>query len=320
MCRRELCRYEDIIRRFAQRNPDIDVNIYYSKWDRKYDICAENKKFSAKEQMKSMGWKEGEGLGRNSQGIKQPITANDNKNQRGLGYQHKIKWDSNAWWFATKSRRKDQDREEIKFVKEEKTTAVTLLVVTQYHVLMVPQELNQNRCVTFPTTELEVNETPEEAVRRLTRRVLGKDFRDSAHFVTSMLREDDSGIKKCDVFWLPLNPDRAQELSTDFMFWAVCNELVNKPAEDWNSDETDGKELRVYEEEEEADKRLIFLEKLIDLQENLEIEESEEAFDKLYLKKMQKVIKTWHKEEENEMTKKLRGKSIGPPEHEMKIQ
>ena len=77
------------------------------------------------------------------------------------------------------------------FVKEEKTTAVTLLVVTQYHVLMVPQELNQNRCVTFPTTELEVNETPEQAVRRLARRVLGEEFKDLA-YVTSMLREDES--------------------------------------------------------------------------------------------------------------------------------
>ena len=104
------------------------------------------------------------------------------------------------------------------------------------------------------------------------------------------------------------------------MFWAVYNKLVNKPAEDWNSDETEGKELRVYEEEATTDKRLIFLEKLIELQENLKTEECKEAFDTLYTRKMRKVISEWQREEEDEAARKLQGNSLGQPEHEMKLQ
>ena len=90
------------------------------------------------------------------------------------------------------------------------------------------------------------------------------------------------------------------------MFWAVYNELVNKTAEDWNSDDTDCKELRVCEEETSTDKRLIFLEKLIELHERLGNEECKETFDTLYKRKMRKVISDWQREEESETARKLR--------------
>lgn len=43
---------------------------------------------SAKRIMENMGWKEGEALGKSSQGIVEPIQPNVNKHGAGLGWNH----------------------------------------------------------------------------------------------------------------------------------------------------------------------------------------------------------------------------------------
>lgn len=43
--------------------------------------------FVANENQEKIGWKEGEGLGRENQGIVEPISAGDKMNKHGLGYE-----------------------------------------------------------------------------------------------------------------------------------------------------------------------------------------------------------------------------------------
>lgn len=49
----------------------------------------------ARKLLEKQGWKEGSGLGKHGQGIAKPITAQQNKNEEGLGF----KKDSfEPWW------------------------------------------------------------------------------------------------------------------------------------------------------------------------------------------------------------------------------